>query len=264
MLRVCARRLASNSRLLQGSLVGATQAGQAKVVTQATVRFASTSISTKTVEVPVLSNPETLPKDRWEPCFNFMSEWYEGLDTLHIIQDAEIEKTGAFRGVSFFNSAHEWQGCVRWCESLRGGEPSVWVHWIGRDPVEIATSIPAPDSQGRLAWSMTFTKRQFVLYCNNELVGTRDNMLYQHKSVNKFWLPDFEHLKGSWAIEGPHTVFTENKQYQDVGIFRKFDKQWNAFMEKKRIIDADHARQGSWRGGPGVPPVNDPQSGPGM
>ena len=147
---------------------------------------------------------------------------------------------------------------------------------------------------------MTFTKRQFVLYCNNELVGTRDNMLYQHKSVNKFWLPDFEHLKGSWAIEvskwawsvlppyywgwflkstaptllsfgntswsgflrssrdlvltsrnitclntqGPHTVFTENKQYQDVGIFRKLDKQWNAFMEKKRIIDADHARQG--------------------
>ena len=45
-------------------------------------------------------------------------------------------------------------------------------------------------------------------------------------------------------IQGPHTVFTENKQYQDVGIFRKFDKQWNAFMEKKRIIDADHARQG--------------------
>ena len=40
----------------------------------------------------------------WEPCYNFMSEWYEGLDTLHILQQAEKEKTGEFRGVSFFNN----------------------------------------------------------------------------------------------------------------------------------------------------------------
>jgi len=245
MLRVCARRLASNSRLLQGSLVGAS-----KVIVQEPVRFA-TSVSVKNIEdVPVLTKAsQNLLPQEWVPIVDWMNDWYEGQDTLHVVQDAEKDKTGAFRGVSFYNKSHEWQGCVRWNESLRGGPASVWVHWMGRDPVEIATSIPAPDANGRLNWSMTFTKRQFVLYCNDELVGTRDNMLYQYKAVNKAWFADFAHLNGAFAIEGPHTVFTENKQYQDVGIFRKFDRQWNAFMDKKRGMDAQHARHQSWRGG---------------
>ena len=36
-------------------------------------------------------------------------------------------------------------GALRWNERLRGGKPAVWLHWVGKDPIEVADKLPAPD-----------------------------------------------------------------------------------------------------------------------
>ena len=39
-------------------------------------------------------------------------------------------------------------GTIRWNERLRSKDPAVWIHWVGKDPVEMSTSLPSPDSDG--------------------------------------------------------------------------------------------------------------------
>ena len=41
-------------------------------------------------------------------------------------------------------------GALRWNERMRGEKPAVWLHWVGKDPVEICNHLPHPDEHGEL------------------------------------------------------------------------------------------------------------------
>ena len=37
-------------------------------------------------------------------------------------------------------------GSLRWNERLRNEQPAVWLHWNGKDPVELSNTLPATDN----------------------------------------------------------------------------------------------------------------------
>ena len=62
-----------------------------------------------------------------------------------------------------------WLGALRWNERMRGEEPAVWLHWVGKDPVEICNKLPHPDENGICFFKTFNTLKKFTctLYKNS-------------------------------------------------------------------------------------------------
>ena len=52
-----------------------------------------------------------------------------------------------------------WLGALRWNERMRGEEPAVWLHWVGKDPVEICNKLPHPDENGICFFKLSTLQR---------------------------------------------------------------------------------------------------------
>lgn len=177
-----------------------------------------------------------LDKQEWEVVEDWDYRWFDGRDKLHVRVKATEDDTD-FRGVGFYSKEGYWMGTIRWNERLRSKDPAVWIHWVGKDPVEMSTFLPPPDSDGCYTFTITFQKREVVVHCNGEFLGERKNMIYQFKNVGRVWFADLECVKGQYAIEGPHTDDSGYTAYLDVPMFQRATDMWQLFRKAQK----DHA-----------------------
>lgn len=243
MLRLCSRKVLDLAKL---AAVGSSALqNSANINGSVAVRCLSTVPSTTSPESPV----STTITDPWISIEDWSYAWYDGRDKLHVKMKATGDST-EWRGVGFYSKEGYWMGVVRWNENLRAeGKGTVWLHWAGKDPVEVASSIPEPDSDGNLIFTMWFDTREFVLECNGEPIGGRKNMLYQYKNVGRVWFTDLETYKGEYVIEGPHTDDSGFSTYNDVPLFQKTKFAWTSFRRlQKEATNLQYPDHG-WRSG---------------
>jgi len=235
MLRLCSRRVGSLVKLC--ATVPLQSAKVPGVRVYDSTRHLSSVSSPGAANPPEYpcSDPDLLP-DNWSEVEDWSMIWYDGRDTVHVRVNATEEDTD-WRGVGFYSREAYWLGALRWNERMRGEEPAVWLHWVGKDPVEICNKLPHPDENGCYTFSISFHKRELVLHCNGEFMGVRKNMIYQFKNVGRLWFADLERVNGSYVIEGPHTDDSGYTTYQDVPIFQKVSDMYRVFKQCQK----DHA-----------------------
>jgi len=235
MLRLCSRRLLNNvPRLRVLSSVSLNCKEDTQVLKHDTIRAFSTQTSLP-AEYPCSDPDSLLAKYEWAEAVDWDMDWYDGRDTLHIRVN-KTDTSTSFRGISFYSREGYWMGALRWNERLRGGKPAVWLHWVGKDPIEMANSLPSADHSGGYTFSVKFTKNEFVMHCNGELLGIRKNMLFQYKNVARVWFADLEEVNGRYMIEGEHTNDSGFAIYKDVPMFKKMSDVWKAY----RLVKSDH------------------------
>jgi len=129
-------------------------------------------------------------------------------------------------------------GIIRWNESLRGEEPAIWLHWSGKDPVELCAGTPwKTDADGYCKFSISFTKRELVLHNNGELLGVRKNMIHQGKFVKRIWFSDLVD-PSEFLIEGSHTDDSGYHTYGDIPWFQ----QAKVLFSKVREVQKEHSQ----------------------
>lgn len=121
-----------------------------------TAPLSSVPTHTDTSHYPC-TNPETLPEEPWTWIEDWDCAWYDGRDKLHVKVAATKDST-AWRGLGFYSKEGYWMGAVRWNERLRGEDPAVWLHWVGKDAMEICNTLPPPDSEGLYCSCYQITK----------------------------------------------------------------------------------------------------------
>jgi len=250
MLRLCTRRALSSVRFRVASAVPAhtTTGALQKVCSTSPRHLGSVSAAGHTAvndpEYPC-SDADTLP-DGWSEVEDWNLAWFDGRDKIHVRVTATSDSTD-WRGIGFYSREAYWLGAIRWNELLRGEKPAVWLHWVGKDPVEISNTLPHPDSNGCYTFTMGFTKREFVMHCNGELLGTRKNMLYQFNNIGRVWFADLEAVKGSFVIEGPHTDDSGYENYNDVPMFQRAADMWKMFRNTQKEHSQQQFPDQGWR-----------------
>jgi len=246
MLRLCSRRAVNLTRLCASIPLQSAQAGGLQVhnTTPRHLSTVSTAESANTPDYPC-SDPDRLP-DEWEEIEDWSMVWYDGRDTVHVRVDATEEDTD-WRGVGFYSREAYWLGALRWNERMRGENPAVWLHWVGKDPVEICSRLPHPDEDGCYTFSIAFHKREFVIHCNGELLGVRKNMIYQFKNIGRLWFADLERVNGSYVIEGPHTDDSGYKTYEHVPMFQKVSDMYRLYRKCQKEHAEGNIPDHGWR-----------------